>query len=200
MKAKNQALFAVAGNAIAVIQVDLGTSRPPVKREHTPEYEIARMLLDSGASVEARDEENSTPLMVAAAHGQDEVFNLLLERGADINATDKYGHTALIAAACECAVATMPSTYEIMEKLLYRGADVNARALDGTTALMNAVGGFGGTANAELLIEKGANLRARDDKGRTAMKVAEESRRPEMAKLMRDALRRTGPANSHDSR
>jgi len=141
---KNHALFAVtsSGAATVVILPETESTSPEQAsqniRVNSPWYKVTKLLLDSGASVEARDEENRTPLINAAAHGQTELFNLLLERGADIQATDKYGNTALIAAACECAVATMPSTYDIVKTLLERGAEVNARTKDGTTALMSA--------------------------------------------------------------
>lgn len=51
----------------------------------------ARMLLDAGASVDARDHGGHTPLHVAAASGSEEGVALLLARGADPDATSHEG-------------------------------------------------------------------------------------------------------------
>jgi ankyrin repeat protein len=196
-KEKKEALFAVASMSVAeVVFPDVSQSPNPVPREHSNWYRAAELLLNNGVPVDARDEENSTPLITSAAYGQRELFELFLQRGADINATDKYGNTALIAAACECAQATMPSTYEIVQTLIERGADINARNGQGRTALMNAVIGFGGIDNAKFLIAKGANLNARDQKGKTALKLAVESDHPDAAQLLRQALLQANSKNS----
>lgn len=51
--------------------------------------EIARLLLDSGADVNARDQgDNATPLHWAAGEGHLETAKLLVERGAILDATD----------------------------------------------------------------------------------------------------------------
>ena len=197
-KEKKEALFAVASMSVAEVVIPGVSQLPkPAYREHSNWYRAAELLLNNGVPVDVRDEENSTPLITAAAYGQRELFELFLERGADINATDKYGNTALIAAACECAQATMPSTCEIVQTLIERGADINARNRQGRTALMNAVIGFGGIDNAKFLIAKGANLNVKDQKGKTALKLATESDHPEAVELLREAL---SQANSKNSR
>jgi len=55
-----------------------------------------RLLLDHGADVEARDENDLTPLHMAANNGQLAAARLLLERGAIISAPSKSGKTPLI--------------------------------------------------------------------------------------------------------
>ena len=48
--------------------------------------EVLRVLLDTGADLEARDNEDDTPFHVAALHGGSEVVTLLLDKWkADIN-------------------------------------------------------------------------------------------------------------------
>ena len=60
---------------------------------------IARLLLEHGADVNARRNDNSTPLHAAAQNGRVEVVHVLLEHGADVGAEDGDGRTALQVAA-----------------------------------------------------------------------------------------------------
>ena len=66
--------------------------------------ELAQLLLDRGADVNARSKserfaKSNTPLHAAAANKQVEVARLLVERGADVNAKDGHGFTPLALAA-----------------------------------------------------------------------------------------------------
>ena len=67
------------------------------RRGHT---DIARLLLEHGANINAADDGGSTALMEAALKGHTETVRLLVERGADLNAVDKKcGRTAMVDAA-----------------------------------------------------------------------------------------------------
>ena len=66
--------------------------------------DLARLLLDRGADVNARSKSDqvardNTPLHAAAANSQVDVATLLVERGADVNARDGSGFTPLALAA-----------------------------------------------------------------------------------------------------
>jgi ankyrin repeat protein len=66
--------------------------------------DVARLLLDRGADVNARSRSErfareNTPLHAAAANKQVDVAALLVERGADVNARDGSGFTPLALAA-----------------------------------------------------------------------------------------------------
>lgn len=54
--------------------------------------EIATLLLDAGADIEARDSIEKTPLMYAAQSGDAAMVLLLLERGANVRASGTQGH------------------------------------------------------------------------------------------------------------
>ena len=55
----------------------------------------ARLLIEKGANIHAKNETGSTPLHWAAKSGRIDTANLLIEKGADINAKDKDGKTPL---------------------------------------------------------------------------------------------------------
>jgi ankyrin repeat protein len=60
--------------------------------------EIAGVLVDGGADVNAKDRSGKTALISAAEMGQQELVELLVAKGADVNVTDKQGRTALTVA------------------------------------------------------------------------------------------------------
>ncbi len=59
---------------------------------------IAQVLLDAGATLEARDKKGETPLRRAVNCGHLDFVSLLLSYGADVNTGDKKGQTPLQAA------------------------------------------------------------------------------------------------------
>ena len=75
---------------------------------------MIRLLLDSGADVNARSIRNVPPLHVAAMYRDLEIVSLLVERGADVNARTRSGGTAL--------VAVRDTRPEIAELLRHHGA------------------------------------------------------------------------------
>lgn len=84
--------------------------------------EIATVLLDYGADVNARGVQERTPLHVAAYHGSLQTVQLLLERGATIESIDEKGYTPLLLAASNIRD---PKTREVAQVLINRGATVD---------------------------------------------------------------------------
>lgn len=194
---KNEALLETAHGEPAIVAMQDSEKDPAgaaVSREQTmaqleaPWVETVKLLLDSGANIEATDEDRGPPIVDAAGYAQTNVVRLLLSRGANLHARDKYGNTALITASCECAVATMNDAYDVVKLLLEKGSDVNAHSNDGATALINAAAGFGGSAIVKLLLEHGADPAARDSQGGTALSYATDRNREDKAELIRRAL------------
>ena len=60
--------------------------------------EAAQLLITHKADIEARDEDNKTPLFAAAFSNSTEVARLLITHKADIEARDKYNEKPLFAA------------------------------------------------------------------------------------------------------
>ena len=54
-----------------------------------------KRLIEEGANVDERDENNDTPLFIAVGQGHKEVAEILIFKGADVNAVDKRGRTPL---------------------------------------------------------------------------------------------------------
>ena len=57
--------------------------------------DIVKCLIEKGADVNAKDEDEETALHLASEEGHLEIVQYLIEKGADINAKDCYGQTAL---------------------------------------------------------------------------------------------------------
>lgn len=58
--------------------------------------EAVKLLVDTGADIEARDPDyKRTPIAWATFHGHKHIVEYLLEHGADVNAKDAYGNAPL---------------------------------------------------------------------------------------------------------
>lgn len=194
-KHKNRALFeAVEGGPVVIKMIDppvhpnqVGTQPGELQNSWSATVET---LLNNGADIEARNEDGSTPLDWAAAFAQTDILKLLIRRGAKTWVTDRYGNTPLISAACECAVSTMNSAYEVTRILLDQGANVNARNKEGRTALMMGSGMTGDAAVLNLLLKNGADPQTKDHKGNTALSLARQSRREDKIAILKNATAR----------
>ena len=115
-------------------------------RGHT---EVARVLLEAGASTEVRDCTGATPLCEAVFHNHPDVVRLLRERyGADVNAPNAFGWTPL-------HVVVDRGHSELTDYLLGEGgADVTLTTPEGYTALHVAAMN-GRTRTVEKLLEHG---------------------------------------------
>ena len=111
--------------------------------------EIARFLLDHGASVKARHAEGgSQPLAYACIKNDLRMVELLLSYGADLRAADNSGATPL-------HLAVDRGYQQLAALLIVRGSDVKVRDKAGSAPLDEAARrGFRGIA--ELLIQHGA--------------------------------------------
>lgn len=95
-----------------------------------------RLLLAQGGNPDARDDEQRTPLMLAAAEGNRELVRVLLEAGADPNLRDQDGWSAL-------DVAVARKMIDVAWLLVQFGADVNALDDLGRSLLLRATAAAG---------------------------------------------------------
>ncbi len=122
---------------------------------------VIGILLQAGADINAKDNNDTTALMRASLANKAEVVEALLQAGANINAKDNHGITALMSAA-------MKGNGEVIEILLKIHANINAKDKRGLTALMHTTL-RGQTETARALVEAGADVNAEDEHNRTAL-------------------------------
>jgi hypothetical protein len=91
--------------------------------------EIARLLLQNGAEVDAKSNYGNTPLHDAAFQGHIDILHLLVENGADLEAQDDHGERALHKAAYS---GHLPFIQELISRY---HVDINASDNNGRTAL-----------------------------------------------------------------
>lgn len=161
---------------------------------------IAELLIGQGSDVNGRDSKTgSTALMAAAFLGHSQLIELLLAKGADINARTATNGTALGMAAlagrvqvttallkrgagtaADRAGALVAAAWaghdQVVRMLIAGGAPVDGvRNKSGQTALLAAIAASRYNARGNivrLLLAEGANLKAVDADGRTALILA----------------------------
>lgn len=145
--------------------------------------DMAKLLLERGADVNASDNHGMTPLHKAADFNRRAVAELLLANGADIGARGVKYRALLVTPLHVAAEAGFP---EIVEALLNAGANVDA-----PTGGANAVTGLHMSASrghfnvARLLLQRGADVNVRDSHGATPLHWARISGQNDIVELLR---------------
>jgi ankyrin repeat protein len=162
-----------------------------------------RILLDNGGSVETKDANGSTLLVLAAESNDVAIVKLLLEKGADASAKDQQGETALINAARSGGT-------DVVGML----AEKTSAAREKELALFAVLGGMGsvvvvrisddpnevaakqtrkpqpepedapGFQTVKLLLDKGVAIDARDEDGSTPLITAAGYGETEIVRLL----------------
>ena len=144
---------------------------------------VVALLLERGADPNLPGRKGVRPLAAAAFNGSTESVAELMKFGADPNALDDDGSAAIIYAAGH-------GYAPVVALLLRAGVDVNRRYAHGLTALMWAAGYDASAgvddvdATIKTLIEHGAAVGLKDDRGKTAADIARGLGRERAAKLL----------------
>jgi len=115
--------------------------------------EVAKLLLQAGAEVNAREADNITPLLMAISNNNMSMAHYLLGHGGDVNAQDWFGRTPLWEAVNVRNLYVHNSTFkngidrppvlELIKALLAAGANVNARTKETPPFRHHLLGGTG---------------------------------------------------------
>ena len=132
-------------------------------------------LLKGGVSPNAMDARGNPALMDASLYGNAQMVELLLQRGADPNRTGVSGTSALMWAVPDVAK---------VRTLLAHGANPNARSETERTPLLIAASYPGTVDVLRLLLDRGADLRAQDRGGATALSLAVRSADVEVSRFL----------------
>jgi ankyrin repeat protein/outer membrane lipoprotein-sorting protein len=168
---------------------DLNNGHTPLMEEADQGHlNAVRILLDRGAAINAKANDDDTALMMAVSNNRADVVKLLLDRGADMGDMD--GHTLLL-------LAIYGSDYnkpngDVVKLLLERGAHVNVTDEHGETPLLLAAK-YGNAEIIESLIAHGADVNARDKDGWTPLMWVCHG---DMARIL---LGHGGRVNVHDN-
>jgi uncharacterized protein len=144
---------------------------------------VAQRLIDRGADVNLTGRSGISPVAAAAYAGSDAIVEMLLAHGADERAPDETGKPPIVYAAARAKL-------DIVKRLLARNIDVNARYANDLTLLMWAAGADEKVSEADelkvltYLLDVGAHIDDRDARGRTALMIAAEGGRAEVADLL----------------
>ncbi|BFZ23453.1 hypothetical protein BsWGS_26492 [Bradybaena similaris] len=131
--------------------------------------EIARVLLENGASVHAKTIDGTTPLMLAARlEGHEVTLQTLLDHGTDCSDKDNDGNTALMHAMMTCSPKNAMFLIQFMKNNTYL---LNLRNNEGFSALMCDVS-RGACTDVSELIDGGADVNITDVDGNTVLHLA----------------------------
>lgn len=153
-------------------------------RWKTPDLELAKLLITLGASATARDpgslfggplnhgNPGAAAITSAADYGHPEFVALLLDHGASIETNSPWnGFTALMNAAKGCYNHKKNEYLDTLKLLLARGANVNAQNNSSKQTALMLAAYYAQPKKVRLLLEAGADITLRDERGDTAMKM-----------------------------
>ena len=138
--------------------------------------EIAELLIDEGADMNARTQEGWAPLHWAVGNGYKENIELLIAKGADVNAKTKRGETPLDWVEEE-------KHKEIVDLLRNHG---------GKYSTIHFAAGGGNIETVKEFFAAGTNVNAKDKDGDTPLDVAILLEHPETIDLLRKHSGKTG--------
>lgn len=148
-----------------------------------PSLKVATVLINwPKTDVEARTQQDESPLMLASLKGLTEVSRQLIARGADVN---KPGWAPLHYAATH-------GHLEVMTLLLDQHAYIDAASPNGTTPLMMAAH-YGTPSAVRLLLESGADPALKNDQNLSAIDFAHRADRPDVAEVIAGFVRARQP-------
>jgi hypothetical protein len=138
------------------------------------------LIITHALDVDARVENDRTPLLAASDRGHIDVIRVLIDYGVDVNAQDTLGQTPLHGSSFE-------GHLKVVQLLLEHGATLNAQSKSGHNSLHFA--SLGGRLEVvRLLLDRGADVQVevRNKRGWTALRLATHRQHDDVAQLLLD--------------
>ena len=145
------------------------------------QMDILMLLIERGADVNLANVARVTPLMAAAYYGRPAMARILIDKKADVNAVDQMQKTAMVYAA---GTGQTDIVIMLLKTGATSGITVNTVYPNGLTALMWA-GASGHLATVQALLDQGADVNMVDNRGKTALQMADENSQLDVVKLLK---------------
>jgi uncharacterized protein len=168
-----------------------------------------KLFLDAGMNPNSKDSTNKTALILATLSSNTSTISLLIQRGADVNARTNVGVSSLLYAVRRVDIDTI-------RILLANNAEVNIQDETGETPLITSIlVGRSVSVRAvptkedhmkeelnkievlQLLLNKGADVNTKNNKGETALMKASMFYYPEIVKIL---LNKGAAINAKDNK
>ncbi|XP_050390986.1 putative ankyrin repeat protein RF_0381 [Patella vulgata] len=130
---------------------------------HTDKAYLVQKFVDSGIDFDIQNGKGKTPLFIAVRHANEDVVRVLIRNKCNVNLRGGKTKEPPLKASIYRYVKGRKS---LSTMLLTAGCDVNSSDADGVTPLMIATR-YRNTDLIKMLIQKGADVNARDKRGRT---------------------------------
>jgi len=147
--------------------------------------DMAMLLIDRGADINATTDRGETALM-AACFSLEKVARRLIEKGADVTARQSNGTGAFT--GCIVGVLSGRVSYGLAELLLSKGADVDEASNSGDAAGYTPLMMAARNKKPELvkfLVKNGADVNAKAKDGVTPLSLAAKEKDAEMVRLLK---------------
>ena len=139
-------------------------------------------LYQNGANIDHKNKDGKSPLMVASCNKhRQEVLCDLIKLCAEVNAKDNFSRTALMHAINN-------NNGAMMDILLKAGSLINIEDINGHTPIMYCAK-RGNREGLRVLIARGGDVFARNEKGQTAYDIARACKNPTCAEILAKAER-----------
>lgn len=155
--------------------------------------EMAGLLLENGADINAKCRTGMTPIYLAATEGYYKLTDLLAQKGAKLDVpAGRSKWTPLMRASSKGHVKTA-------EVLIKHGAKINARSRAGWTPLHGAAE-QGHLRIIKMLVNAGADINAKNNLGRTPLDLAMENSHEKALEYLKKHGARRGMMPGKDNR
>jgi len=176
-----------ASRGLAVDQVVDNEGNTPllaVAKKFTETCITARVLIEEGANVNVVNEKGETALLLALRTGNRELAKFLLQNNACAYAADKRGNTPLLE-SMRMSRKKFPEDEQLARELIEKCANVGTMdAATQKTILMYVASEEYSVQLMKLVIDRGANIEARDAKKKSVLSYAAKGAKKDLIKAL----------------